>query len=55
MSGISGVGSTGGLPPQEPTMPTTDPDESSAVNFFQDQYANQVAGIASEQALQGSD
>lgn len=51
MSGVSGVGSSGSLPPQEPLTSTTDPDETSAVNFFQDSYLNQMAGIASEQNL----
>lgn len=51
MSDVSGVGSSGNLSPQEPITSTTDLDENSALNFFQDSYLNQLAGIASERNL----
>ena len=51
MSGVSGIGSSGSIPPQEPVQQITDPDEDTAINFFHNQYANQIAAIGKEQYL----
>lgn len=48
MSGVSGVGSSGSIPLQEPVQQVTDPNEDTAVNFFHDQYSNQMAAIGKE-------
>ncbi|MCB1109420.1 MAG: hypothetical protein KDK64_00415 [Chlamydiia bacterium] len=52
MSGVSGVNSSGSLPPMEP--PSTNVNADSAIDFFHDQYADQLASIAKENALQRS-
>ena len=51
MSSISGVGSSGSIPPQEPVQQAADPNEDTAVNFFHNQYADQVATIGKEENL----
>ena len=51
MSGVSGVGSSGSIPPQEPVQQVTDPNEDTAISFFHNQYASQVAAIGKEEKL----
>ncbi len=51
MSGVSDVGSSGSILPQELVKQVTDPNENTAVNFFYDQYADQVAAIVKEEHL----
>ena len=51
MSGVSGVGSSGSIPPQEPVQQVTDPNEDTAISFFHNQYKSQVAAIGKEENL----
>ncbi|MCB1107073.1 MAG: hypothetical protein KDK76_03145 [Chlamydiia bacterium] len=52
MSGISSIGSSGHIPPPEPSDPTiNNPDEATALQFLQDQFANKITGIASERTI----
>ncbi len=51
MSDVSGVGSSEDLPPQEPVQQVADPKENIAINFFQNQYADQMAAIVKEEHL----
>ena len=51
MRGVSGVGSSGSIPPQEPVQQVTDPNEDTAISFFHNQYASQLAAIGKEENL----
>ena len=51
MSGVSGISSSGNVPPIQPEPTGSDPNESSAVNFFQSQFASQLAAVGKETTL----
>ena len=52
MSDVPGVGPPEGLPPQKPVQQVADPKGDIAINFFQNQYADQMAAIGKEEHLQ---
>jgi len=54
MSGISGVGSSGNIPnfPTE-QVEQTDPNETDAINYFHDSFADQITAIGKESTALG--
>ena len=58
MEGVSGIKSMRAFPIEHPTQSqstTDDKQEDLALDFFNDQYVNQIVAIASEQAVQQRD
>lgn len=51
MSGVSGVGSSGNIPPNSEQPVQSDPDTEQALDYLSSGYATELSGVGSEAPL----